>query len=79
MKIALLICFSFIFIFGLTYYFTGYRSAFEADQQCHYLLKNDYAKEVTFGCDHDLETRQWILFEAGKDLESARVIKRFRY
>ena len=56
-----------------------YRSAFEADQACHSLNKRAYANDDRYGCDHDLETRQWILYEISNDLEPAKVIKRFYY
>lgn len=79
MKIATIAFFVLISILGLIYYLTGYKSAFEADQQCHYFLNNDYSQESSYGCDHDLETRQWILFSAQKDKKPAIVLKRFRY
>ncbi len=72
--------FAFLLLLVGTYYFlTGYRSAFEADQACHSQKWTDYADNIAFGCDHDLETKQWILFEEGKNHEPAKVITRFRY
>ena len=61
------------------YFITGYRSAFEADQACHSEQWNSYAENSNFACDHDLETSQWILYEALSNHEPARVIRRFRY
>ncbi|WP_269623336.1 hypothetical protein [Prochlorococcus marinus] len=60
-------------------FFPDYKSAFEADQQCHYEALSLFEVEGTLECDHDLETRQWILFSAGKNNEKATVFKRFRY
>ena len=56
-----------------------YRSAFEADQECHFQMSNMTLPYSELGCDHDLETRQWILFDSGKTNEKAEVLKRFRY
>ena len=68
-----------IFILGiLLYWFTSFDSAFEADQSCHYYL-NQSLDTLHLGCDHDLETHQWILYENQLDSEPAKVIKRFRY
>ena len=58
---------------------TGYRSAFEADQACHSQQWNDFGENSGFGCDHDLETNQWLLYEIGSNHQAAKVIKRFRY
>ena len=63
----------------LIYFLTGYDSAFEADQYCHsYLSSYDNLSE-RYGCDHDTETHQWILYETQDDSEPAKIIKRFRY
>ncbi|ABX09301.1 hypothetical protein [Prochlorococcus marinus] len=56
-----------------------YGSAFEADQQCHADMQNNYVEDSTFGCDHDLETRQWILFNKGVEAAPAIVLERYRY
>ena len=77
MKIAIAIIII-IIGFGSYYYLTGYRSAFEADQACHAAKWNSYEDNAIFDCDHDLETNQWILYEAGLNHQSARVLKRFR-
>tara|TARA_Y100000589_G_scaffold323363_1_gene357774 strand:+ start:829 stop:1083 length:255 start_codon:yes stop_codon:yes gene_type:complete len=69
---------SFFLILLLTYWFSSYNSAFEADRACHSLLSS-YAETTTLGCDHDTETHKWILYENLEDTVSAKVIKRFRY
>ncbi len=80
MKILASLLISLIAILAITTFFLGgYRSAFEADQQCHYEKWNNYGEDISFGCDHDLETQQWILFEAGENHQPATVIKRFSY
>ena len=56
-----------------------YKSAFEADQECHFEKSNIMIASSELGCDHDLETRQWILFDTGKNNAKAEVLKRFRY
>tara|TARA_B100000700_G_C14331612_1_gene528482 strand:+ start:217 stop:456 length:240 start_codon:yes stop_codon:yes gene_type:complete len=60
-------------------FFTGYASAFEADQACNALLLKENLNKNIIGCDHDLETRQWILFEKQDELEAAKVLQRFKY
>ena len=60
-------------------FFTSYRSAFEADQACHFEKASAYEDNAEFGCDHDLETKQWLLFQRGQANYPAKVIKRFRY
>ena len=79
MRIYYLLLLFLIFIGSLYYFLTGYRSAFEADQQCHFLLNTNYQGDLSVGCDHDLETRQWLLFKSEGEKEPAIVIKRFRY
>ncbi len=79
MKILSLIILGIIFIIGTFYYLTGYSSAFEADQACHYLLKTKYSTDNEYGCDHDLETRQWLLFQKYDNDNASDVLKRFRY
>ena len=65
---------------GISYsYFTHYRSAFEADQKCHYELLAFSDSTTIVGCDHDIETKQWILFEKSHTASIAHVIKRYRY
>ncbi len=66
-------------IIGFLYFFTGYKSAFEADQQCHYEMKLKSAELAGLGCDHDLETNQWLLFQEGMNDQPSKVIERYRY
>ena len=56
-----------------------YYSAFEADQECHSDLAIEYSQAPGIDCDHDLETRQWLLFELGLDSAPAKVLKRYKY
>ena len=67
-----------VLIIFITYWFSAYNSAFEADRACHSLLSN-YPDSTKLGCDHDTETHKWILYENEEDGVSAKVIKRFRY
>ena len=60
-------------------FFTGYASAFEADQACHAILSKKNLNTNKIGCDHDLETRQWILFQKQDELKAAIVLQRFKY
>ena len=66
-------------IAGFFYFFTGYNSAFEADQQCHYDLRLQSVELEGLGCDHDLETNQWILYQKGINDNPAQVVERYRY
>ena len=63
----------------LIYFFTGYDSAFEADQYCHSTLSSYDNLSGDYGCDHDTETHQWILYESNDSKEPAKIIKKFRY
>tara|TARA_Y100000766_G_scaffold20622_1_gene14370 strand:+ start:175 stop:432 length:258 start_codon:yes stop_codon:yes gene_type:complete len=63
----------------LIYFFTGYDSAFEADQYCHSTLSSYDNLSGDYGCDHDTETHQWILYESNDKKEPAKIIKKFRY
>ena len=63
----------------LIYFLTGYDSAFEADQFCHSYLSNFDNLSENYGCDHDTETHQWILYESNESKEPAKIIKKFRY
>ena len=68
-----------VIILFLIYFLTGYDSAFEADQYCHSYLSS-YDKEFgNYGCDHDTETHQWILYESTDNKQPAKIIKKFRY
>ena len=79
MKITFVLIFLIAFIVGLLYVFTGYKSAFEADQQCHYELRLQSVELDGLACDHDLETNQWLLYQKGINDQPAQVIKRYRY
>ncbi len=61
------------------YFLTGYDSAFEADQSCHSYLSNFPEQSGRLGCDHDIETHQWILYESQDNSEPAKIIKKYRY
>ena len=61
------------------YFLTGYDSAFEADQFCHSTLSSYDNLSGNYGCDHDIETHQWILYESNNNKEPAKIIKKFRY
>jgi len=63
----------------LIYFLTGYDSAFEADQSCHAYLANIDSQLGTYGCDHDTETHQWILYDEQNINEPAKIVKKFRY
>jgi len=63
----------------LIYFLTGYDSAFEADQYCHSNLSSYDNVSGNYGCDHDTETHQWILYESNDNKEPAKIIKKFRY
>ena len=63
----------------LIYFFSGYDSAFEADQYCHSSLSSYDNLSGDYGCDHDTETHQWILYESNDSKEPAKIIKKFRY
>ena len=79
MKIALAISLVLISIAAFAYSLTGFKSAFEADQECHSILNTEYSQFNDYGCDHDLETRQWLLYRSGLDDQPSKVVKRFRY
>ena len=69
-----------VVLIGFSVYFlSGYDSAFEADQSCHSYLSNLPDPSGSLGCDHDIETRQWILYESSSFDLPAKVIKRFSY
>ena len=78
-KIVVSIVIILFLIVILGFYFTKYKSAFEADQACHYDQNQNYAENLNLGCDHDLETMQWLLYEKGEKNSKSKVIKRYRY
>jgi len=61
------------------FYLTGYDSAFEADQLCHSNLAEYENPTGNYGCDHDTETHQWILYNKEKNTEPAQILEKFRY
>ena len=79
MKTSLAVISLTVIILGCLYFFTGYKSAFEADQQCHYELRLKSVELEGLGCDHDLETNQWILYQKGIDDKPSKVVQRYRY
>jgi len=79
MKFAILFISLIAIIFGFLYFFTGYKSAFEADQQCHYEMRLRSSQLEGLGCDHDLETNQWLLYQKGGSDQPSQVLKRYRY
>ena len=79
MKIAIATIALIAIILGFLYFYTGYNSAFEADQQCHYELRLKAVELDGLGCDHDLETKQWLLYQEGVNNQPSKVIERFRY
>jgi ammonia channel protein AmtB len=68
-----------VILIALIYFLTGYDSAFEADQYCHSFLSSYDNQTGNYGCDHDTETHQWILYESNENNEPAVIIKKFRY
>ena len=81
MKVVSLISQIFFFLITfvfLIYFLTGYDSAFEADQFCHSYLSSYDNISGNYGCDHDTETHQWILYESNDKKEPAKIIKKFR-
>ena len=81
MKLTLTIVFITLItlIVGFFYFFTGYKSAFEADQQCHYEMRLKSLELDGLACDHDLETNQWLLYQEGINSQPSEVVKRYRY
>ena len=79
MKLSILFIFLTLIIVGLLYFFRGYNSAFEADQQCHYEMRLKSIELEGLGCDHDLETKQWLLFQESNNDQPSKVIERYRY
>ena len=79
MKLSITFISLIIIIFGFLYFFRGYQSAFEADQQCHYEMRLKSVELDGLGCDHDLETKQWLLYKKGINDQPSLVIERYRY
>ena len=68
-----------VLLLVLLYFLTAYDSAFEADQFCHSTLSSYDNQSGNYGCDHDTETHQWILYESNENNQPAKIIKKFRY
>ena len=68
-----------ISILTTAYLKSEYESAFEADQQCHFEMLTLKIDKPNLGCDHDTETRQWLLFDTGGGNQPAEVVKRYKY
>ena len=68
-----------VILLFLIYFLTGYDSAFEADHDCHSYLSSYEHISGNYGCDHDTETHQWILYESSDKKEPAKIIKKFSY
>ena len=68
-----------VILLVLIYFLTGYDSAFEADQYCHSNLSSYDNLSENYGCDHDTETHQCILYMSNENKEPAKIIKKFRY
>ena len=79
MKLTIVLITLIAVIVGSLLFFTGYKSAFEADQQCHYEMRLKSVDLDGLGCDHDLETNQWLLYRQGDDDQPSKVIERYRY
>ena len=79
MKISIVFISLIVIIIGYFYFFNGYKSAFEADQQCHYQLRLKAVELEGLGCDHDLETNQWLLYQKGINDKPSQVVERYRY
>ena len=79
MKLTIAFISLLVIILVFLYFFTGYQSAFEADQQCHYEMRLKSVELDGLGCDHDLETNQWILYQKGIDDKPSQVVQRYRY
>ena len=79
MKLTIALISLIAIIVGFLYYFTGYKSAFEADQQCHYQMRLKSQELDELACDHDLETNQWLLYQKVTNDLPSQVISRYRY
>ena len=79
MKLTIVFISLIAIIVGFLLFFNGYKSAFEADQQCHYEMRLKSTQLEGLGCDHDLETNQWLLYQKGINDKPSLVIERYRY
>ena len=60
------------------YWKISFNSAFEADKTCHSNLSRYLVESENYGCDHDIETHQWILYR-NLDNYKFEIIERYRY
>ena len=79
MKLTITLISLIAIIVGFLCFFKGYKSAFEADQQCHYEMRLKSVELDGLGCDHDLETNQWLLYQKVTNDLPSQVISRYRY
>ena len=79
MKLTIALISLLAIILGFLYFLKGYKSAFEADQQCHYEMRLKSVELDRLGCAHDLETNQWLLYRKGINDQPSQVIERYRY
>ena len=79
MKISIFFITLLSLILGYLYFSDDYQSAFEADQQCHYELRLKSVELEGLGCDHDLETNQWLLYQKGINDMPSQVVERYHY
>ena len=79
MRITIICLVLIAMVIGIGIKITTYKSAFEADQACHLDKTQKSLDGNAYGCDHDLETRQWLLFQGSKDDSLAKVVSRYRY
>ena len=77
--ISILISVIALVTYGSYTYMNSYRSAFEADQACHYDANIRSDQNITYKCDHDLETRQWLLYSLENTKAVTKVIERYHY
>jgi len=64
-----------VILLFLIYFLTGYDSAFEADQNCHSYLSSYDNLSGNYGCDHDTETHQWILYESNENKNQLKLLR----
>jgi len=81
-KVSLLAIFLILFVTCSYFIFSNkgkFNSAFEADQACHYEARILTTESQKLSCDHDTETRQWLLYSIDSTNSIANVTNRYRY
>ncbi len=63
----------------LFFHFAKFKSAFEADKRCHQDINNEKNNINSLKCDHDFETRQWILYSLDDKSSEYQIYKRYYY